>query len=84
VQSSGCLWVRLLDLACKLVSESANNYPNGPLYWNEIANRFVRGLIARHTTDPKVWTRGTLGKQVLERGTAAAASRFGDVRSDQS
>jgi AraC family transcriptional regulator len=70
VQLSGCLSGHdqaLLDLACKLVSESANDYPNGPLCWNEIANRFIGGLIARHTTDPKLRTRGTLGKHVLGR-----------------
>jgi AraC family transcriptional regulator len=57
----------LLDLAYDLVSESANNYRNGPLYWNDVANRFIDGLIARHTKEPQIRVRGTLGKRVLER-----------------
>jgi AraC family transcriptional regulator len=67
---SGCLSgydQALLDLAYDLVSESANNYRNGPLFWNDVANRFIDGLIARHTKEPQIRVRGTLGKHVLER-----------------
>src|SRR6516165_388854 len=35
----------LLDLARDLVSESANGYPNGPLYWNGIASVFLGDLL---------------------------------------
>ncbi len=31
----------LLDLARCLASESASGYPNGPLFWNEMASAFV-------------------------------------------
>jgi AraC family transcriptional regulator len=57
----------LLDLACTLASESGNGYPNGPFFWNEVASRFVDGLVDRHTSEREPRTRGTLGKEVLAR-----------------
>src|SRR5262245_121460 len=42
----------LLELARSLARESAAGYPNGPLLWNEIANRFIDGLLAHHTATP--------------------------------
>jgi AraC family transcriptional regulator len=55
----------LLDLARALVSEGTSSYPNGPLFWNDVADRFIGGLIARHSKEPKIRVRGTLGKHVL-------------------
>jgi AraC family transcriptional regulator len=57
----------LLELARNLVSESADGYPNGPLFWNEVASAFVGGLVDRHTSKRESRKRGTLGKSVLER-----------------
>ena len=57
----------LLDLARALVSESTGSYPNGPLFWNDVADRFIGGLIARHSQEPNIRVRGTLGKHVLAR-----------------
>jgi AraC family transcriptional regulator len=57
----------LLDLARTLASETANDYPNGPLYWNEVASGFVGSLVAAHTLEPEYRTRGMLGKEVLGR-----------------
>jgi AraC family transcriptional regulator len=57
----------LLKLARTLASESADDYPNGPLFWNEVAGGFVDGLVARHTTAFESRVRGVLGKDVLER-----------------
>jgi AraC family transcriptional regulator len=57
----------LLDLARTLASESANGYPNGPLFWNEVARGFIEGLVARHTSELERRTRGMLGKDVLKR-----------------
>src|SRR5262245_4731926 len=57
----------LLNLARGLVTESADGYPNGPLFWNDIAATFIDGLIARHTSECQRRIRGTLGKDVLER-----------------
>ena len=57
----------LVDLARTLASESADEYPNGPLFWNELASDFVGGLVARHTWGAKSRERGTLGKDVLGR-----------------
>ena len=57
----------LLDFARTLASESSNRYPNGPLFWNEVASGFVDGLVARHTSGVDCRVRGALGKDVLER-----------------
>ena len=57
----------LLDLARGLASESANGYPNGPLFWNEIASAFLGGLLVRHTSNFDGRVRGALGKDVLQR-----------------
>jgi AraC family transcriptional regulator len=57
----------LLDLARTLALESAADYPNGPLYWNEVAGGFIDGLVARHTSGFECRERGMLGKDVLVR-----------------
>jgi AraC family transcriptional regulator len=57
----------LLDLARRLASESADGYPNGPLFWNEAAGAFVDGLVARHVSKAAGRSRGMLGKDVLTR-----------------
>jgi AraC family transcriptional regulator len=57
----------LLALAQKLVSEAADDYREGPLYWGELATNFVDGLITRHTSASRGGTRGMLGKDVLKR-----------------
>jgi AraC family transcriptional regulator len=57
----------LLNLARTLASESADDYPCGSLFWNDLAGAFVDGLVARHTLQSKNRARGTLGKDVLER-----------------
>src|SRR5262249_49952849 len=57
----------LLDLGRALALETTDNYPKGPLYWNEIASTFIDGLIAGHTSGQESWTRGLLSKDVLKR-----------------
>jgi AraC family transcriptional regulator len=57
----------LFTVANKLVSESRNNYPNGPLFWNELAGAFINGLVERHTSCPQLQVRRTLGKEALAR-----------------
>ncbi len=57
----------LLDLGRELVMESAGHYPSGPLYWNEVASKFIFALVARHTSGPVRPPRGSLGKDVLDR-----------------
>jgi AraC family transcriptional regulator len=57
----------LFDLARTLALESAADYPNGPLYWNEVAGGFIDGLVARHTSGFECRERGMLGKDVLVR-----------------
>jgi AraC family transcriptional regulator len=57
----------LLDLARSLASESADGYPNGPLFWNEVAGRFIDGLVGRYAADLQCQTRGILGRDVFLR-----------------
>ena len=56
----------LLDLARTLTLESANGYPNGALFWNGVANGFIDGLLARHTSELQRRRRGMLDKDVLK------------------
>jgi AraC family transcriptional regulator len=58
---------RLLALARTLVRESADDYPNGPLFWNDVASAFIDSLLARHTSQHESRSRGRLGKDVLQR-----------------
>jgi AraC family transcriptional regulator len=55
----------LLQLARTLALESGNDYPGGPLFWNEAAHEFVDGLLARHTSLSESRERGRLSKDVL-------------------
>jgi AraC family transcriptional regulator len=57
----------LLDLAHTLALESADDYPNGPLFWSEVASRFIGNLVARYTSEAMSRARGMLGKDVLAR-----------------
>jgi AraC family transcriptional regulator len=58
---------RLFELARVLALESADNYPNGPLFWNDVAAAFLGNLVARHTLQGEAPARGILGKEVLAR-----------------
>lgn len=66
----------LLALARTLSRESEAGFPNGPLFWNEAANSFIEGLIARHTSAAERNVRGMLGKDVLERLKAYVVARL--------
>ena len=57
----------LAELARILAFESGHDYPNGPLFWNEIAGDFIDGLVVRHASASGGRARGALGKDVLER-----------------
>jgi AraC family transcriptional regulator len=57
----------LFDLARRLASESADQYPNGPLFWSDLAHGFMAGLLAHYTSQVEVQERGGLGKDVLNR-----------------
>ena len=56
----------LLELARTLVAESSNSYPNGPLFWNDVASALLDRLIARHTRGVAPKPRGALDKAVLD------------------
>src|SRR5262245_21808068 len=58
---------RLLALARTLVRESAEDYANGPLFWNEVASAFIDSLVARNTAHGETGSRGLLGKDVRQR-----------------
>jgi AraC family transcriptional regulator len=69
-QLIGCLFgydQALLDLARTLALESTADYPNGPLFWNEVAGDFIDNLLARYISEVPTQVRGMLGKTVLER-----------------
>ena len=57
---------RLLELARILMLESADDYPNGPLFWNEVASRFIDQLAARHMSALPVRARGMLSSEALK------------------
>jgi AraC family transcriptional regulator len=57
----------LLALARTLAFESTDDYPNGPLFWNEVASRFIDRLAARHMSALPVRARGMLSSDALKR-----------------
>jgi AraC family transcriptional regulator len=57
----------LLDLARAMALESAGEYPNGPLFWNELASGFIGRLVARHSSEVERPARGALSKDMLTR-----------------
>ena len=58
---------QLLGFARILASENADGFPNGPLFWNEAASRFISRLVFGHTSIPDKLSRGMLGKHALQR-----------------
>jgi AraC family transcriptional regulator len=62
-----CFDTALLELARHLSLECVQSYPNGPLFWTELASGFMDGLIARHSTVAQQPTRGTLGSEMFGR-----------------
>jgi AraC family transcriptional regulator len=58
---------QLFRTARALEAESADGYPNGPLFWSEAAGSFISGLIRGHTSIPVDRTRGMLGRHALQR-----------------
>lgn len=57
----------LFELAGLLAVESAGQRLNGPLFWNDIASRFVDRLVDRHASPAMPRRQRRLGKQALER-----------------
>jgi AraC family transcriptional regulator len=57
----------LFDLAHRMASESAEGYPNGPLFWNDAAGAFIDGLVARHASKGVGRSGTRLGKHTLTR-----------------
>ena len=58
---------RLLRHARMLEAESTDDYPNGSLFWHEVAGGLLDQLIGGHTTQIEHKARGMLGNDVLER-----------------
>ena len=84
-QLIGCLFgydQALLDLARTLALESADDYPNGPLFWNEVAERLhrqfgcsshLRGSKARRAA---CWARTcSSGSEITSLPTSTSPSR---------
>src|SRR5262249_37832117 len=63
---SGRDW-ELLEVARALAEESAAGYPNGPLFWNELAVLFIRGLVARHMSAAERRVRAALRPEDMAR-----------------
>jgi len=57
----------LLDLARVLVSESKSGYPNGTVFWNETAGRFIDILAAFHAVGIRAQTKDLLNMDILKR-----------------
>ncbi len=57
----------LFEFARALAAESADDYPNGPLFWNGVADAFVRRLVAGHASKTTSRARGVLSQDVLQR-----------------
>jgi AraC family transcriptional regulator len=58
---------RLMHAAQMLAAESAQGSPNGPLFWNDVANSFIGRLLFGHTARRGLAARGTLGEHALLR-----------------
>ena len=57
----------LFECARRLVRESADGFPNGPLFWNDVASAVIAGLLDRHSSEVTHRRRGRLGRDVFER-----------------
>jgi AraC family transcriptional regulator len=68
----------LFDLARTLALEGAADYPNGPHYWNEVANTFIDGLATRHTSGAGCAPRGMLSNTTLARIKAYILAHLDD------
>jgi len=56
---------KLWDLARTLAAESADGFPNGALYWNDVAASFISSFLSRHTSRAASRTRSVLPEGVL-------------------
>jgi AraC family transcriptional regulator len=68
----------LFHLARTLVLEGAADYPNGPHYWNEVADTFLDGLVTRHASGTVSVRRGMLDKATLLRIKDYVLAHLGD------
>jgi AraC family transcriptional regulator len=57
----------LQQAARSLAAESSEGYPNGALFWNEAAGRFISRLLSGHTSMPQRSSRGRLDQRALQR-----------------
>jgi AraC family transcriptional regulator len=57
----------LQQAAQSLATESAQGFPNGPLFWSEAAGHFIRRLVSNYTSTPRHPVRGRLGQRALYR-----------------
>ena len=56
---------RLMHAAQLMASESANGYPNGPLFWHDVTTRFFGRLSFGHMSKPGRVARGHISRQTL-------------------
>jgi AraC family transcriptional regulator len=55
----------LWALAHTLAAESAGGYPNGALYWNDVAANFISSFLVRHTLSAESRARSVLHPRTL-------------------
>jgi AraC family transcriptional regulator len=72
---TGCDRV-LFECARRLAKESADGFPNGPLFWNDVASAIIARLIARHSSAVSHRGRGRLGRDVFEKLKAYVLSHL--------
>lgn len=48
-----------------LAAESADGFPNGALYWNDVAASFISSFLSKHTSSAATRTRSVLSESVL-------------------
>jgi AraC family transcriptional regulator len=57
----------LFDFVRTLALESARGYPEGALFWNDVASRLMHEVVVRHTSLLPSRSRGVLGREMLRR-----------------
>jgi AraC family transcriptional regulator len=68
----------LLELARLLAAESADDYPDGPLFWNDVASGFVDRLVDCYATESTPRKQGRLGKHALQRVREYVLAHLGE------
>jgi len=69
---------RLFAIARRLMAETKAGYPNGPLFWSEIGDEFMRHLAGGHASPPIRLPRGAITSSALRRIRDYIAAHLGE------